>query len=167
MDAKIAKIQSYLWFDDQAEDAVRFYTAIFKNSGVGKVSRYLDSGQDIHGKPAGSVMAVDFHLEGQEFVALNGGPVYKLNEAISIVVNCETQEELDYYWEKLSAGGDDEAQRCGWLKDKFGLSWQIIPLEFYEMIQDKDTEKSRRVMDAMFKMKKLDLIKLREAYSGF
>jgi predicted 3-demethylubiquinone-9 3-methyltransferase (glyoxalase superfamily) len=167
MGDKIAKIQTNLWFNDQAEEAVRFYTSIFKNSGLGRSSYYLNSGQDMHGKPAGSVMAIEFHLEGQEFVALNGGPGFKFTEAISIIVNCETQEELDYYWEKLSEGGDKEAQNCGWLKDKFGVSWQIVPSELYDMILDPDTEKSERVMDAMLKMeKKLDIHILRQAYHG-
>jgi predicted 3-demethylubiquinone-9 3-methyltransferase (glyoxalase superfamily) len=163
---KIAKIQTNLWFNDQAEEAVRFYTSIFKNSGIGTVTYYLNSGQDIHGKAAGSVMTIGFHLEGQEFVALNGGPEFKFTEAISIVVNCETQDELDHYWEKLSEGGDKKAQVCGWLKDKYGVSWQVVPFDLYAMIQDPDTEKSKRVMDAMYKMGKLDIHILRKAYEG-
>jgi predicted 3-demethylubiquinone-9 3-methyltransferase (glyoxalase superfamily) len=166
MNEKIIKIQTYLWFNDQAEEAVRFYTSIFKNSSIRNTTYYLNSGQDIHGRAGGSVMSVEFCLEGQEFAALNGGQVYKLNEAVSIVVNCENQEELDYYWEKLSTDGDEESQHCGWLKDKYGLSWQIIPFEFYRMIQDADTTKAKRVMDAMFTMKKMDIEKLRKAYEN-
>lgn len=163
---KVVRIQTNLWFDDQAEEAVRFYTSIFKNSGIGAIARYLDTGEEFHGKPAGSVMAIEFSLEGQDFVALNGGPEFKFNEAISFVVNCETQEELDYYWEKLSSGGDEKAQICGWLKDKYGISWQIVPSALNDMIRDPDTEKSKRVMDALYRMGKLDIAILRKAYAG-
>jgi predicted 3-demethylubiquinone-9 3-methyltransferase (glyoxalase superfamily) len=158
------KIQISLWFDNQAEEAVRFYTSVFKNSAIGKINRYPDSGQEIHGIPAGTVMTVEFSLEGREFVALNGGPFFKFNEAVSIIVNCETQEELDYYWEKLSSGGDEKAQQCGWLKDKYGVSWQIVPAALSGMTMDSDPEKAKRVMDAMLKMKKLDIAELQKQY---
>jgi predicted 3-demethylubiquinone-9 3-methyltransferase (glyoxalase superfamily) len=160
-----AKIQTNLWFNGQVEEAVRFYTSIFKNSGIRNITRYSDSGQELHGQPVGTVMTIEFYLEGQEFVALNGGPMFKLSEAISVIVNCDTQEEVDYYWEKFISDGGEETD-CGWLKDKFGLSWQIVPLEFYTLIADPDNEKSKRVMDAMFTMKKLDLKILRKAYEG-
>jgi predicted 3-demethylubiquinone-9 3-methyltransferase (glyoxalase superfamily) len=157
----LAKIQTNLWFDDQAEDAVCFYTSIFKNSKKGRISYYTDAGKEFHGKPAGSVMSIEFTLEDQNYTALNGGPVFKLNEAVSIIVNCENQTEADYYWEKLSEGSDENTHRCGWLVDKYGLSWQIIPVEFYELTQDPVNGK--KVMQAMFGMKKLDIAKLRQA----
>lgn len=166
MNTNPVKIQINLWFDNQAEEAARFYTSIFKNSSIGRITRYVDSGQDIHGIPAGTVMTVEFSVNNQEFVALNGGPLYKFNEAVSIIVNCGTQDEIDYYWEKLSAGGDEAAQQCGWLKDKYGLSWQIVPSELIAMTADPDTVKAKRVTDAMLKMKKLDIGKLRMAYNG-
>ena len=139
------KITPCLWFDDQAEAAVVFYTAIFKNSKIVNVSRYGEAGQKIHGKPVGSVMTMAFELDGQTFTALNGGPMFKFNEAISFQVSCETQDEVDYYWEKLSEGGDEKAQGCGWLKDKYGVSWQIVPDILPKLINDPDTEKSKRV----------------------
>ncbi len=132
----IQKITPCLWFDDQAEQAAAFYIAIFKNSKITNVSRYGDAGYEIHGKPAGMVMAVAFELAGQAFTALNGGPIFKFNEAISFQVSCETQEEVDYYWSKLSAGGDEQAQQCGWLKDRYGVSWQVIPRVLFEMLND-------------------------------
>jgi predicted 3-demethylubiquinone-9 3-methyltransferase (glyoxalase superfamily) len=159
------KITPCLWFDSNAEEAVNFYTSIFKNSRIGKISRYGEAGYEIHGKPAGTVLTVEFELNGQAFTALNGGPMFKFNEAISLQVSCESQEEVDYYWEKLSEGGDENAQVCGWLKDKYGLSWQIVPTVLGEMLQDKDTEKSGRVMEALLKMKKLDIEILKEAYN--
>jgi predicted 3-demethylubiquinone-9 3-methyltransferase (glyoxalase superfamily) len=152
-----------LWFDDQAEEASKFYTSVFKNSKVGKSTRYGKAAEKAAGRPAGSVMTVEFELEGQKFTALNGGPVFKFNESISFVVNCETQEEVDYFWEKLSADGGQESQ-CGWLKDKFGVSWQIVPTVLIEMLQDKDSEKSERVMKAMLQMQKIDIKTLKEAY---
>ena len=162
----IQKITPCLWFDDQAEEAVDFYAAIFRNSKIVKVARYGEIGYEVHGKPAGTVMTVAFELEGQSFTALNGGPIFKFNEAISFQVNCETQGEVDYYWEKLSEGGDAKAQQCGWLKDKYGVSWQIVPGVLVEMITDPDSAKSQRVMAAMLQMKKIDIDGLRRAYAG-
>ena len=158
------KITPCLWFDSNAEEAVNFYTSIFKNSKIGNISRYGEAGYEIHGKPAGTVLTMEFELNGQAFTALNGGPMFKFNEAISFQVNCESQEEVDYYWGKLSEGGDEKAQVCGWLKDKYGLSWQIVPTVLGEMLQDKDAEKSGRVMEALLKMKKIDIRTLKEAY---
>jgi predicted 3-demethylubiquinone-9 3-methyltransferase (glyoxalase superfamily) len=160
------KITPCLWFDDQAEEAVAFYTAIFNNSKTLAVARYGEAGQEIHGRPAGSVMTVAFELDGQAFTALNGGPVFTFNEAISFQVNCETQEEVDYYWQKLSAGGDEKAQQCGWLKDKYGVSWQIVPTVLPKLINDADAEKSKRAMEAMLKMKKLNIDELKRAHAG-
>jgi predicted 3-demethylubiquinone-9 3-methyltransferase (glyoxalase superfamily) len=155
-----------LWFDDQAEEAVKFYTGIFRNSRITKVARYGEAGHEIHGRPAGTVMVVAFELDGQGFTALNGGPIFKFNEAVSFQVDCETQEEVDYYWEKLSAGGDAKAQQCGWLKDKYGVSWQVVPTVLPGMISDPDSEKSQRAMKAMLQMKKIDIDELRRAYAG-
>jgi predicted 3-demethylubiquinone-9 3-methyltransferase (glyoxalase superfamily) len=160
------RITPFLWFDDQAEEAVEFYTAIFKNSKIVHVARYGEAGRDVHGKPAGTVMTVAFELEGQEFTALNGGPMFKFNEAISFQVNCETQEEVDYYWDKLSKGGDERAQQCGWLKDRYGLSWQVDPRVLVEMMSDPDPEKSGRAMEAMLHMKKIGIDELKRAYAG-
>jgi predicted 3-demethylubiquinone-9 3-methyltransferase (glyoxalase superfamily) len=160
------KITPCLWFDDQAEKAAEFYTAIFKNSKIVKIARYGEAGHEAHGRPAGTVMTVAFELEGQAFTALNGGPVFKFNEAISFQVNCETQEDVDYFWAKLSQGGDEKAQQCGWLKDKYGVSWQVVPTALPEMISDPDPQKSGRVMEAMLLMKKLDIAKLERAYAG-
>src|SRR5919197_6349334 len=151
------KITPCLWFDDQAEEAVEFYTAIFRNSRIVSVTRYGRAGHEIHGKPTGSVMTVVFELDGQAFTALNGGPLFTFNEAISFQVHCETQEEVDYFWEKLSAGGGDRAQQCGWLKDKYGVSWQVVPTVLLEMIHDPDAEKSQRAVEAMLHMKKIDI----------
>ena len=162
----IQKIAPCLWFDDQAEEAARFYTGIFKNSKIGTVARYGKAGHEVHGRPAGTVMTVAFELEGQAFTALNGGPVFKFNEAISFQVNCETQAEVDYYWEKLSEGGDVKAQQCGWLKDRYGVSWQVVPRALVEMITDPDSEKSGRAMEAMLRMKKLDIAGLKRAHGG-
>jgi len=152
------KITPYLWFDDQAEEAMNFYVSIFKNSKVLSVARYGDAGPG----PKGMIMTARFQLEGQEFIALNGGPQFKFTEAISFLVNCETQEEVDYFWEKLSKGG--ERSRCGWLKDKFGLSWQIVPTVLGEMLQDKNAERSQSVMKAMLQMDKIDIQGLKRAY---
>ncbi len=160
------KITPCLWFDKNAEEAVKFYTSIFKNSKILKISRYTEAGYDVHHMAAGTVLTVEFELNGQTFTALNGGPVFKFNEAISFQVSCDSQEELDYYWEKLSAGGDSKAQQCGWLKDKFGVSWQIVPRGLVEMMTDKDAQRSGRVMQALMPMKKLDIEKLRQAYEG-
>jgi len=153
-----------LWFDNQAEEAAKFYTSIFKNSKIGHIARYGEAGREIHGKPPGSVMTIEFEINGQPFTGLNGGPMFKFNEAISFQVLCENQEEIDYYWEKLCEGGDKNAQQCGWLKDKFGLSWQIVPTALIEMVKDKDATKSQRVMTAMLQMGKIDIAKLKEAY---
>jgi predicted 3-demethylubiquinone-9 3-methyltransferase (glyoxalase superfamily) len=155
MNPQLQKISTFLWFDNQAEEAVRFYTGIFPNSSVGPIVRYGDTGPG----PAGSVMTIGFELAGQQFTALNGGPIFKFTEAISLVVRCDDQDEVDYYWEKLSSGGHEE---CGWLKDKYGLSWQIVPKVFIEMIQDP--ARSQAVMGAMMKMKKLDIAELERAY---
>jgi predicted 3-demethylubiquinone-9 3-methyltransferase (glyoxalase superfamily) len=146
-----------LWFDGQAEAAANFYTSIFKHSKINRVSRYTKAGFEQHHRPAGSVMTVDFELDGQPFMALNGGPEFKFNEAVSLVIHCQTQEEIDYFWERLTPGGDPAAQVCGWLKDKFGLSWQVVPDELMRLISDADQEKAGRVMNAMLKMKKIDL----------
>jgi predicted 3-demethylubiquinone-9 3-methyltransferase (glyoxalase superfamily) len=151
------KITTFLWFDSNAEEAVNFYVSIFKNSKVLKTSRYGDAGPG----PKGTVMTIAFQLDGQEFMALNGGPQFKFTEAISLVVHCQTQKEVDYFWEKLSAGG--EKVECGWLKDKFGLSWQIVPDVLLELLQDNDPKKKERVMKAMMKMKKLDIAGLQNA----
>lgn len=156
------KITPFLWFDDKAEEAANFYVSIFKNSKIDGIARYGEEGAQASGRPAGTVMTVEFQLDGQEFIALNGGPHFKFSEAISFVVNCETQEEVDKFWEKLSAGG--EKSRCGWLKDKYGLSWQVVPTVLGEMMKDKDAARSRRVMKAMLQMDKLDLKTLKQAY---
>jgi len=158
------KITPFLWFDTQAEEAANFYASVFKNSKIVNVARYGDEAAKASGRPEGSAMTVAFELEGQKFVALNGGPHFKFTEAVSFVVNCQTQKEVDHYWEKLSAGGDEKAQQCGWLKDKYGLSWQIVPTVLVEMLQDKNPEKSERVMQALLKMKKLDIKTLQQAY---
>jgi predicted 3-demethylubiquinone-9 3-methyltransferase (glyoxalase superfamily) len=155
------KITPFLWYDDKAEEAANFYISIFKNSKVLSVLRYGEVGPG----PKGSVMTVDFQLEGQEFVALNGGPHFKFTEAISFVVNCETQEEVDYFWEKLTADGGQESM-CGWLRDRYGLSWQVVPTILVELFKDKDAEKSQRVMKAMLQMKKIDIETLKQAYEG-
>jgi len=162
----IQKITPCLWFDDQAEEAVEFYISIFRNSKIANIARYGEAGHEVHGKPAGTVMTVAFELDGQTFTALNGGPMFKFNEAISLQVNCETQEEVDYYWEKLSEGGDEKAQQCGWLKDKYGASWQVVPSVLPELINDPDSEKSQRAMQAMLQMKKIDIDELKRAYGG-
>jgi predicted 3-demethylubiquinone-9 3-methyltransferase (glyoxalase superfamily) len=154
------KITPFLWFDNQAEEAMNFYTSVFKNSKVGRISRYGEAGPGANG----SVMSATFELEGQEFIALNGGPLFTFSPAISFFVDCETQEEVDELWEKLSEGG--EKQRCGWLKDKYGISWQIIPSALGKMLQDEDDAKSERVMRAMLEMDKIDVRGLKRAYDG-
>jgi predicted 3-demethylubiquinone-9 3-methyltransferase (glyoxalase superfamily) len=158
------KIAPFLWFDNHAEDAVKFYVSIFRNSKIGSITRYEEEAAKASGRPKGSVMTVAFELAGQEFVALNGGPLFKFSEAISFVVNCETQEEVDHFWEKLSAGGQEV--QCGWLKDRFGVSWQVVPTVLGEMLQDKDREKSKRVMAAMLKMKRINIEALKKAYEA-
>ena len=160
------RIAPCLWFDDQAEEAANFYAGIFPNSGIGSVSRYGEAGREVHGKAPGTVMAVGFTLDGQAFTALNGGPIFKFNEAISFQIDCETQAEVDHYWGKLSRGGDAQAQQCGWLKDKYGVSWQVVPRVLIEMMSDPDPEKSGRVMQAMLQMKKIDIDGLERAYAG-
>jgi predicted 3-demethylubiquinone-9 3-methyltransferase (glyoxalase superfamily) len=158
------KIIPCLWFDDEAEEAAKFYVSVFRNSRIGNVTHYGKEGYEIHGRKAGSVLTVEYEIAGQKFVALNGGPVFKFNEAISFQVRCQTQKEIDYYWKKLSEGGDRKAQQCGWLKDKYGVSWQIVPTVLIKMLQDKDTKKSDRVMKAMLQMRKFDIKVLRQVY---
>jgi predicted 3-demethylubiquinone-9 3-methyltransferase (glyoxalase superfamily) len=155
-----------LWFDSEAEEATAFYTSVFKNSRIGRITRYGAEGHEIHGRPAGSVMTVEFEVDGQAFTALNGGPVFKFNEAISFQVRCRTQDEVDYYWERLSAGGPEEAQQCGWLKDRYGVSWQIVPDAVGEWLGDPDSERSQRAMKALLGMKKIDIEAIRQAYEG-
>jgi predicted 3-demethylubiquinone-9 3-methyltransferase (glyoxalase superfamily) len=154
------KITTFLWFDSNAEEAAGFYTSIFPNSRITSIARFGDAGPG----PKGSVMLVRFELEGQEFLALNGGPAFKFTEAISLLVSCETQREIDDLWAKLTAGGQELA--CGWLKDKFGLSWQVVPTAFFRLVEDPDTEKSQRVMEAMLQMTKFDIARLEAAYRG-
>jgi predicted 3-demethylubiquinone-9 3-methyltransferase (glyoxalase superfamily) len=158
------RITTFLWFNDQAEEAAKFYISIFKNSEILCVTRYGPAAAKASGRPKGSVMTVKFRMEGQEFVALNGGPHFKFTEAVSLVVNCRTQRELDTFWQKLSAGG--EISRCGWLKDKYGLSWQIVPSFLHELLSDKDARKSDRVMEAVLQMDKLDIKTLQNAHAG-
>lgn len=158
------KISPFLWFDNQAEEAANFYVSIFKNSKIGNMTCYDAESAKASGKPEGSVMTVDFQLEGQDFIALNGGPQFKFTEAVSFSVDCKTQEEVDELWEKLSEGGEEGP--CGWLKDKFGLSWQIVPTVLVEMLKDPDAEKAKRVTHALLQMKKLDIEKLKQAYEG-
>ncbi|MBI3143899.1 MAG: VOC family protein [Pseudogulbenkiania sp.] len=163
---RIQRITPCLWFDDQAEEAAGYYTSIFKNSRIVGLTRYGEAGYEIHGRPAGTVLTVEFELDGQAFTALNGGPVFTFNEAVSFQVSCETQEEVDYYWEKLSEGGDEAAQQCGWLKDRYGVSWQVVPTVLPQMLSDADYAKSERVMTALLQMKKLDIAALQRAYDG-
>ena len=158
------KITPFLWFDDKAEEAVNFYVSIFRNSKFGSIARYGEAGAEVSGRPKGTVMTVTFQLDGEEFVALNGGPHFTFTEAISLVVNCETQREVDELWEKLSEGG--EKKQCGWLKDKYGLSWQIVPSVLGKLMQDKDAERTNRVMKAMLQMKKIDISLLERAYKN-
>ena len=161
-----SKIIPCLWFDNQGEEAARFYTSVFPDSRITHVERYPATGQELHGQPAGKVMTVSFELAGQPFTALNGGPHFKFSEAISLQVMCESTEELDHFWRKLGEGGPVEAQQCGWLKDRFGLSWQIIPKRMIEMLADPDKTKSTRAFAAMLQMKKLDLPALERAFNG-
>lgn len=158
------KIVPYLWYDDKAEEAAKFYTSIFKDSKIGNISRYDEASAEASGKPEGSVMSVMFELEGQPFIALNGGPEFKFNEAISFLVNCKNQEEVDTLWAKLNEGGEEGV--CGWLKDKYGLSWQIVPTVLGEMLTDKDRVKAERVMKSMLQMRKIDIAALKRAYEG-
>jgi predicted 3-demethylubiquinone-9 3-methyltransferase (glyoxalase superfamily) len=159
------KITPFLWFDNQAEEAAKFYTSVFKNSKIGRILRYDETSAKAAGGAVGSVLTVEFEIEGQKFTALNGGPQFKFNESVSFVVNCKTQEEVDYFWEKLTAGGGQESE-CGWLKDKFGLSWQVTPTVLIDMLNDKDPKKAGRVMKAMMQMQKIEINKLKAAYAG-
>jgi predicted 3-demethylubiquinone-9 3-methyltransferase (glyoxalase superfamily) len=159
------KITPFLWFDHQAEEAAKFYTSVFKNSKIGRILRYDEASAKAAGRPAGSVLTVEFEIEGQKFTALNGGPQFKFNESVSFVVYCQTQDEVDYFWQKLTADGGQESE-CGWLRDKFGLSWQVTPTVLIEMLHDKDPKKSGRVMNAMMQMQKIDISKLKAAYAG-
>ena len=157
------KITSCLWFDTKAEEAAAFYVSIFKQSKIMRVTRYDQASAEVSGRPEGSVLTVEFEIEGQPFTALNGGPLFKFTEAVSFVVNCETQAEVDHYWEKLSEGGDERAQECGWLKDKYGVSWQIVPTILATLLTDADKAKAGRVMATMLRMKKLEIEPLRNA----
>jgi len=157
-----SKLTPCLWFDHEAEAAAKFYVSVFASGRIGRVARYGKAGQEVHGRPAGSVMTVEFELDGQDFVALNGGPVFKFTEAVSFQVHCDNQDEIDHYWNRLGEGGEEGP--CGWLKDRYGLSWQIVPTALGQMLQDKDAGKSGRVMSALMGMKKLDLGELRRAY---
>ncbi|HEY0015244.1 MAG TPA: VOC family protein [Longimicrobium sp.] len=160
------RIRPCLWFDDQGEEAARFYTGIFPNSRIVSTTRFGEAGFEIHKRPAGSVMTVTFELDGQQFTALNGGPIFTFNEAVSLEVHCASQEEVDYYWERLGEGGDPAAQQCGWLKDRFGVSWQVIPTAMERMFDDPESPATQRAMNAMLQMKKLDLAELERAYAG-
>jgi predicted 3-demethylubiquinone-9 3-methyltransferase (glyoxalase superfamily) len=164
--SKVHRLTTCLWFNTQAEEAASFYTSVFSNSSILSVTRYGKERHEISGISEGTVMTVKFQLDGQEFMALNGGPQYHFTEAVSFVVNCDSQEEVDYYWEKLSAGGDEKAQVCGWLKDRFGVSWQVVPTELFALVSDPDPDKSGRATKAMLQMKKLDLAALRKAFEG-
>jgi len=159
-----SKITPCLWFDGQAEDAAKHYVSIFENSKIGRISHYGEEGHEIHGRKAGSVMVVEFELEGQKFVALNGGPQFTFSEAVSFQVGCKTQDEVDYFWEKLSDGGEEGP--CGWLKDKFGLSWQIVPSALPQLLTDGDAEQAARVTKAFMQMKKFDIAELQRVYDG-
>ena len=161
--AAVQKIAPFLWFDTQAEEAAKYYVSIFKNSKIGKVSRYGEAGQETHKRPVGSVMVVEFTLEGQPFFAINGGPQFKFNEAISLVIHCDTQDEIDYYWEKLTSDGGQESM-CGWLKDKYGLSWQVVPSILPELFRNDET--GNKVLQAVMQMRKLDLATMKKAAEG-
>ncbi|MCI4566616.1 VOC family protein [Lysobacter sp. CFH 32150] len=157
MPARFQRITPFLWFDTQAEEAVNFYTSVFPNSRVGTISRYGKAGAQASGRPEGSVMVVAFELDGQAFTALNGGPQFKFNESVSLVVNCESQQEVDHYWIRLSEGGDPKAQQCGWLKDKYGLSWQIAPTQVIKLLSESNPDTAQRAMAAILQMKKIDI----------
>ena len=162
----IQRITPCLWFDNQAEQAANFYISLFSNSKVTKVSRYSEVGKEIHKMKPGTVMTVAFELDGQTVTALNGGPLFRFNEAVSLMINCDTQQEIDHFWTALSADGDPKAQQCGWLKDKFGLSWQVVPRMLPELLTDPDSQKSARAMQAVLSMKKLDIAALKRAAAG-
>ncbi len=157
MPSTTQRITPFLWFDDQAEEAAKFYASIFKNSRIVSTTRYTEEAASASGRPAGSAMTVVFRLDGQEFVAINGGPAFKFTEAVSFVVNCDSQQEIDYYWNRLSAGGDERAQQCGWLKDRYGLSWQVVPANMEQLLSSSDPERARKVMAAVLRMKKIDM----------
>lgn len=163
---RVARIAPCLWFDDQAEQAAELYLSIFPRSTITDIARYGEAGREFHGKAPGSVMTVAFELDGQAFTALNGGPVFRFNEAISLQVFCDSQAELDHYWDRLSEGGDPQAQQCGWLKDRFGVSWQIVPTVLSALLSGADSARSQRVMTALLQMKKLDIAALQQAYDG-
>jgi predicted 3-demethylubiquinone-9 3-methyltransferase (glyoxalase superfamily) len=163
---RLQRITPFLWFHDHAEDAVKFYVSVFKNSRIGQITHYTKESSSASGQAEGSVMTIAFELDGQPFTAINGGPHFKFNEAVSFVINCDSQDEIDYYWGKLTEGGDPKSQVCGWLKDKFGLSWQVAPLGMDEMLNDPDSERGARAMKAMFGMKKIDLAALQAAADG-
>jgi len=164
--ATTQRISPCLWFDDQAEEAAEFYVGIFENSRIVSTVRYGEAGHDVHKRPAGSVMTVDFDLDGTRFTALNGGPVFEFNEAISFQIFCDSQEEIDRYWDALTAGGDPKAQQCGWLKDRYGVSWQVVPKGMEDMLRDPDSPAASRAMEAMLQMKKIDMRQLQTAYDG-
>lgn len=164
--ATTRRISPCLWFADQAEEAARFYTGIFPNSRITATTRYGTAGFEIHGRPAGSVMTVEFELDGQPFTGLNGGPLFTFNEAVSFEVSCADQAEIDHYWDRLSEGGDPAARQCGWLKDRFGVSWQVVPEGMSEMFADPESPAAQRTMEAMLRMKKLDVAALRRAHDG-
>jgi predicted 3-demethylubiquinone-9 3-methyltransferase (glyoxalase superfamily) len=161
-----ARIAPCLWFDSQAEDAAKYYVGIFKNSRITETARYGEAGKEQHRRPPGSVMIVAFELDGQPFTALNGGPIFQFNEAISLQISCKDQTEVDYYWEKLTAGGDPNAQQCGWLKDKFGVSWQVVPDVVSKLLSDPKSDKSQRAFAEMMNQKKPDIAALQRAYDG-
>ena len=165
MSPRFQRITPFLWFDNQAEEAVNFYVSVFENSRIVTTTRYNAESAAASGRTEGSLMTAAFELDGQSFVALDGGPIFRFNEAVSLVVNCHSQDEVDYYWSKLTQGGDEKAQQCGWLKDRYGLSWQVIPVEMIEMFSHFDPAKVSRMTDAMMKMKKIDLNELRKAMS--
>ncbi|MCY1510951.1 3-demethylubiquinone-9 3-methyltransferase [compost metagenome] len=166
MRKRIHTITPCLWFDDQAEAAANFYVGIFPNSKITTISHYGEAGKEIHGKEPGSVLTVGFELDGQGFTALNGGPIFTFTEAVSFQVTCDTQDELDYFWDRLSAGGDDNAKQCGWLKDRYGLSWQVVPAALVAMLTDPNTAGVQRAFTAMLQMKKLDIAALKKAFDG-
>lgn len=159
----IQKISPFLWFDDQAEEAATFYVGIFRDAKIKRIARYGEAGREFHHKAPGTVMTIAFELEGQPFTALNGGPMFRFNQAISFVINCQSQDEIDHYWDKLSEGGDEKARQCGWLKDKFGVSWQVVPSILPELLGGSDPARSQRVMKALLRMKKLKIEDLQRA----
>lgn len=162
----LARFVPCLWFDDQAEEAAEFYVSVFDDSRIVKISRYGEAGREVHGRPAGSVMTVDFELDGQRFTALNGGPHFTFNEAVSFQVMCDSQEEIDYFWDELGEGGDPKARQCGWLKDRFGLSWQVVPRNMDALFADPASDGYRRAFTAMLEMEKIDIAALEAAYAG-